>query len=126
MDRITIREILRGLTPGRIQSVGLMQVVPLTGRRSDDRFACPTEAEVGTSGYGEMSFRNPSDKILLVPSHAAYVVKQAAQDHAMSTAGMVRGNRTGNFDTACCIQETQGGYIRAGQHQMFILPVSLR
>jgi len=93
---LTIREVLRGCEIGRIQTVGTMQVIPLTLEKDlqDDRFATPDIVKVGTSHYGSMNFTNPTDKPLLLPSQVAYVVKQAAQDHAMATAGIVPAKKS--------------------------------
>ncbi len=58
---IRVADVLHGCTPGRIQSVGYMQVIPLVSELSDDRFVSPVdgEAEVFTAGYGSLGFRNP-------------------------------------------------------------------
>jgi len=125
---LTIREILRGCEVGRIQTVGAMQVIPLILEKDmqDTRFATPDIVQVGTSSYGTMNFTNPASKPLLLPSHVGYVVKQAAQDHAMATAGIVPAKRTQSWDNAMCIQSTQGGLISRGDHKMIILPLALR
>lgn len=125
---IRIAEVLHGCTPGRIQSVGYMQVVPLVSELSDDRFVSPVngEAEIFTTEYGTLGFRNQSDRVLIVPCHAGYVVKQSAQDHAMAHAGVIRSTHERSFDTAMCIQQSQGGYIRRGAYRMLILPYALR
>ena len=98
---LTVSELLRGMEAGRMQSVGIMQVIPLTMDEDlwDDRFVGPKQGRVNTdSGYGNLEFENPTDKTLLVPSHVGYVISQQGQDHAMSHAGMVkkkaRKNRT--------------------------------
>jgi len=125
---LTIREILRGCEVGRIQTVGAMQIIPLTMEQSmqDDRFATPDIVRVGTSTYGTMNFTNPADKPVLLPSHVGYIVKQAAQDHAMSTAGIVPAKRQQSWENAMCIQANQAGMISRGEHKMLILPLALR
>ena len=125
---IRVADVLHGCTPGRIQSVGYMQVIPLVSELSDDRFVSPVEgeAEVFTTSYGTLGFRNPGNCVLIVPCHAGYVVKQAAQDHAMAHAGVVRSAGERSFNTAMCIQQTQGGLIQRGAHRMLILPYALR
>ncbi len=129
----TIRDLLKGMTPGRLQTVGRMQVIPLIvpdDGLHDDRFTPPVSgaAKFATTGYGTMSFENTTDKILLVPSHAGYMVKESAQNHAMTSAGMVKKKASRQFDNARCIQQRQGGYIRPGDHadEMIILPYTLR
>lgn len=123
---MTISEILRGCMPEKIQSVGFMQVIPLTSELHFDQVANPSKAYVGTSNYGSLSFTNDESDPLIVPAHAAYLVKQAAQNHAMTHAGIVKKRKSQQFDTAACIQQSQGGTISKGQHEMVILPAPLR
>lgn len=108
--------------------MGYLQVIPLVSDLSDERFVSSVEgeAEVFTTTYGTIGFRNMSNRVMIVPCHAGYVVKQAAQDHAMVHTGLVRANRERKYDTAACIQQSQGGYIQRGAHRMFILPYALR
>jgi hypothetical protein len=73
-----------------------------------------------------LCFENESAYPCIVPSHAAYVVRRAAQDHAMMGAGLVPSKARKSFDTAACIQERQGGYVPMGSHRMVILPHPLR
>jgi hypothetical protein len=58
---IRVADVLHGSAPGRIQSVGYMQVIPLVSELSDDRFVSPVEgeAEVFTTSYGTLGFKNP-------------------------------------------------------------------
>jgi hypothetical protein len=126
MSKMKVEDILRGCRPGRIQSVGCMQVIPLVSDISDDRFASPSEAKVSTSHYGTLAFKNPTRKTMIVPAQAAYVVKQAAQDHALPHAGIVKKGLKKSFNTAMCIEQTQGGYIHEGDHDIIILPFLLR
>lgn len=123
---LTLSEILHGTTAGRMQSVGIMQVIPLISDLQDERFISPVAADFSTSAYGTMVFHNPSEAILLVPVHAGYVLKQRAQDHAMSHAGIVPPLRKRAFDTAICLQQTQAGFVPPGHYEMMILPFSLR
>lgn len=127
-NRTRVTDVLRGMTAGRIQSVGYMQVIPLIGDSTDDRFVSPMEgkARISTENYGTLDFDNRSEGVLIVPCHAGYVVKQAAQDHAMSHAGLVEGGKRRAFDTAMCIQQIQCGFIRHGSYRMLILPFALR
>jgi hypothetical protein len=126
MTTVTVGELVRGCEPGRVQSVGPMQVVPLVSDFGDDRFAPPTEARIGTAGYGNLVVANPADRALLVPAGAAYMVAQKAQNHALPSAGCVSKQATRTFDTAVCVQQTQGGYIAEGQHELLLLPAALR
>ena len=123
---LTIREILRGCTTGRMQSVGIMQVIPLVSDIEDTRIVPPEEAVVSTVGYGTFLFENPTGRLMLVPSHAGYMSKEAVQDHAMGSAAFVRPEKQRRYDRAMCIQETQAGLMGAKRRKMVILPLSLR
>jgi hypothetical protein len=125
---IELREVLRGCEAGRLQSVGYMQVIPLVSELTDDHFVSPVqcEAAVYTTNYGTLGFRNTSDSVMIVPCHAGYVVKQHAQDHAMAHSGVVEAAGDRRYNTAMCIQASQGGFISSGSYRMLILPHSLR
>jgi hypothetical protein len=123
---ISIKDILKGCEPGRIQSVGYMQVIPLVSEVHDDRFVSPNKARVGTAHYGTLVVKNPAEETLIVPPQTAYIVKMAAQDHALPHIGMIKGKGMRSFDTAMCVQQTQGGYIPEGEHRMLVLPLPLR
>ena len=126
MSNITIQEILRGTAIGRMQTVGVMSVIPLVSEMNDDRFEAPSMLNIKTTDYGTLEFQNETDKDIIVPCHAGYVVKQAAQDHAMSKTGYVKKGQTKSYNTAMCIQQSQGGYVKQGKYDMLILPFSLR
>ena len=123
---IQVRDLLRGCKPGRLQSAGNMQVLPLLSELQDERFVAPDVALVSTAGYGTLVFRNPRPQRMLVPSGATYIVPQEAQNHALPHAGFVKGMETKPFATAMCVQQTQGGYISEGQHELMLLPFPLR
>ncbi len=123
-DKVTITKVLSGCTPGKLQSVGLMQIIPLTSDHSDDKFASPVDAIVSTSNYGQLVFENKDDRPLLVPTGATYITKQKTQDHALGTAGFVKKSRT--FNNARCVEQGQGGMMSKGNHPLGILPYSLR
>jgi len=126
-SKMKLAEILKGCTPGKIQSVGVMQVIPLISDISDDSFVSPNQsAKVSTSGYGTLVFKNEKKETMIVPPQAGYVVKQSAQDHALPHVGIVKGKQTGSFTNAMCIQQNQGGYVASGEHNMMILPFPLR
>jgi hypothetical protein len=128
MTSTTIAELLAGCELGPVQSVGRMQVVPLLADPAPaaDEFVAPPACRTATTAYGTLVFDNPHEQPLLVPCHAGFVVCQAAQDHAMAHAALVAGKSSAAFDTALCVQETQGGTIAAGEHAMVILPFPLR
>jgi len=132
MSTFTIRELLHGTKPGRMQSVGLMQVIPLVltdENLASDNFATPAMITVDTStGYGQMGFQNRDpDRPVIVPAHTAVMTKTSAQDHGMVKAGLVNKGTRRTFNDACCIQETQPGQFRGVEGKdIAILPYALR
>ncbi|NJL13224.1 MAG: hypothetical protein HC913_09645 [Microscillaceae bacterium] len=87
LNTLTFRDILKGLTPEKMQNVGFMQVIPLTSPEADMRFVSPLEGEFATVAYGEMVFTNPTGHWMLVPLHTGYITPQKAQDHALPHLG---------------------------------------
>jgi hypothetical protein len=129
MRMIAIQDALRGCETGRMQTVGIMQVIPLVSDLETDAFARPSEIRIATGrggSYGTMNFRNSADKPALVPVHATYLTKQMAQDHAMATGGFVPARKEKAYKNAQCVEQSQGGYIPEGSHPLTILPLSLR
>ena len=113
----------RSLGVGKIQSVDEMTVIPLVGG-DDGNIASPSSLHFErTSSYGSMIFKNDDSKPAIVPSN--YMIRgRGAQDHAMAGAGIVIGSTT--FNTACCIEQTQGGYLSSTGNEEDILPINLR
>ena len=128
--KYTIKDILHGVEPGRIQTSGLMQVIPLLSDLEDDRFVSPNvtgAAKFSSTNYGTMTFENTTaDKTLIIPAHASYVTKESAQDHGMTHAALMKYKSRRTYNTAACIQETQCGSTSHKQHEMIILPLPLR
>jgi hypothetical protein len=125
-ERVSLGELLRGCTPGVVQTVGYMTVVPLLSEIECDKFASPNEARVSTQGYGKLFVKNAGQKPILLPHGATYIVNEKAQNHAIPHLGIVKGKSATNFDTAMCVQQSQAGYITEGAHELSILPVALR
>jgi hypothetical protein len=125
MRSLTVDDILGGVALGDVQSAGAMQVVPLLGDDLPVDLA-PPRLCVSTQSYGTVKLRNDSDRPTLVPTSAGWVVKQAAQDHAIASAAFIGAGETRSIDTAMCIQQTQAGLIRSAEHEMLILPAPLR
>jgi len=117
-------DILRGCEAGQMQSVGLMQVIPLLGA-SDERFGNPSSLQVRTSHYGVLEFDNPHEEISIVPRDAGYITKRGSQDHGMPETAIIYANRRLTYDRAACIEQTQGGYIQ-NDAMLIILPFPIR
>jgi len=126
MSNITIAEVLRGTQPGRMQSVGFMQIIPLISDLVDDRFETPENLNTSTSDYGTVNVHNEANGMTIMPFGTAIISKQAAQNHAVPKAKLMGANERAKITTAACIQDSQGGTIRAGKHPMSILPWVLK
>lgn len=107
-----------------IQSVDEMTIYPIVGPGHDD--IAPPEALKfrKTSNYGTMVFENEDTKPAIVPANIM-ARGPAAQDHAMSGAGIVIKSSK-SFNTACCIQQRQGGLLSDKDIEHDILPIGLR
>lgn len=126
-NTVTLDDILFGVGHGRAQSVGNMEVIPLVDEDGiQDENLGPPEVEVHTVDYGDVRLRNPSDEPTIVPPGAGWVVKEAAQDHAIGGGKLIGPGKDKRVDTAMCIQSNQGGTISRGAHEMLILPAQLR
>lgn len=130
---ISMEDILFGIGTGRAQSVGNMEVIPLISEDRDevineDMYGTPADVEVGVGsyGYGNVDMSNTSDRVNIVPPGAGWVVKEAAQDHAIGSGEILGPKESNMVKTARCIQSTQGGYIQKAAHEMLVLPVELR
>jgi len=110
---------------GRVQSVDEMTVVPLVGPDRGN-IASPESLNFqSTTQYGTMVFEN-TDPInpAIVPANIMER-KMGGQDHAMAGSGIVKNRSSQSFNNACCIEESQGGYLR-GKGDEDILPIALR
>jgi len=126
MSTVTIAEVLRGTTPGRMQSVGYMQIIPLVSELVDDRFVTPDNLATSTSDYGTVNVHNESDGMTIMPFGSAVMTKQMAQNHAIPKAKLMGAKENARINTAACIQDSQGGTIRKGKHPMSIIPWVLK
>jgi len=124
---MNIQEVLKGTQPGKLQSVGYMQIIPLISELVDDNFISPEGLEIGTSGYGNMIIKNTDNGLpTILPFGAGYIVNQSAQDHATPTAKIIRAKQQVSLDNAACIQQNQGGLISKGNHKMSIIPWAIK
>lgn len=124
---LTLAQILAGCSAGRLQSVGQMGVIPIVddGDGQDETFA-PPGFEAGTRGYGTVSVRNTADRATILPTGAAFVTPEAAQDHAVSSAALVKAKEHREIPNSYCVQQTQGGLIPQREREFTILPARLR
>jgi len=124
LDRLNF---INKLELGDVQSSDEMTVVPLIGELRGE--VAPPEALQfnRTTSYGSMEFQNTSrDEPVIIPSHMM-VRGKSAQDHAMSGSGVVLAASDRLFENACCVEQTQGGYLNSGQRvDTDVLPADLR
>ena len=77
-------DFLNDLTLGTVQKSGPMTVVPLLGKDATDTLASFSEVSFErVATYGDMVFKNESEKPFILPAGYAIMTKQAAQDHAI-------------------------------------------
>jgi len=115
----------KGVGIGPVQSVDEMTVIPLVGDNRGDVASPEALRFESTTNYGSMLFKNEDSKPAIVPAN--YMVRgRGAQDHAMAGSGVVTAGQSKTFNTACCIEETQGGYLSAQGNEEDVLPVDLR
>lgn len=131
MNSITLKEILTGKRAGKIQKVGIMQVIPLFHQSSDLAdygIATPKQSLLSsTIGYGSFSFKNNDpEKVAIIPSHYGVLTKAAVQDHAMSRAGLLGPKKKHVFNDAFCVESSQPGFIKEDSYDYVILPYTLR
>jgi len=123
------KNLLEGLKFGVKQQSGIMSVIPLLGDDVTDKLASFEDIKFrGTSDYGTMVFHNNSDKPFIIPTGYSIITKQLAQDHALTFASLLRPQMTQSYNNACCIQQTQGGYIDGNslKEEFSILPLFVR
>lgn len=110
---------------GKVQSVDEMTVIPIVGSDRGNVASPSSLIFRRTVGYGVMEFSNEEDKPAIVPSNMM-VRGAGAQDHAMSGSGVIAAKSVGRFENACCIEESQGGYLKSSGNEEDILPAELR
>lgn len=115
-----------GITIGEIQSVDEMTIFPLVGPDRGN-IASPQNLKfTRTVGYGSMEFQNDDSKPAIVPAYTM-VRGRGGQDHAMTGAAIVPSKRPTVFNTACCVEQRQGGMLSSdSDNKTDILPISLR
>lgn len=114
---------------GEKQTSGVMSVYPILGDDSSFEIASFDEISFdGTYDYGDMVFSNRSNKPFIIPSGYSIITKQEAQDHALPNAEYLKClSDKVHFQKACCIQETQCGYIKPIKSEDFrYLPLNIR
>jgi hypothetical protein len=123
--------LLAGLTPGQLQSWGLLEVLPLFlngSRKSKTHFASPSEhlKLVRVATYGTIVLKNEAKQdSLIVPMHIGFF-QAGAQNHATSRALVLEAGEELTITDAFCIQASQGGFLQEAQQRFIMLPLGLR
>jgi hypothetical protein len=120
--------ILKCFRIGCVQQSGPLSVLPLFGPDRADRFAPPLSGLKleGVRGYGNVELANPAPQgVAILPLHMGYIQDQA-QNHALCRSAFLGAGQKRLFDDACCVQQSQGGYLESKEQWFFILPLALR
>lgn len=122
---------LEGHRLGPVQRSGPMSIVPVFGESAGERYLPPLTALKlsRVAGYGSVELEcrsTPSGEgIGIVPLHIGYI-QDGAQNHALCRAALMAPGQKRMFDDACCVQQTQGGYLEGREQWFFVLPLHLR
>jgi hypothetical protein len=118
---------LAGHRLGTPQRAGALTMVPISGP-SYPGIVPPRSGLKLTrvDGYGRVELRNGADRgVAIVPLHIGYI-QDRAQNHALCRSAFLAAGQTLMFTDACCVQESQGGYLRESDQWFFVLPLELR
>lgn len=125
---MNLKKILDGFAFGEKQEVGVMSVIPLLDKDATNSLASFEDVEfLKTTDYGNMVFKNNTDKPFIIPTGYSVITPQAAQDHGLTSAHLLQPQEYRDIDGACCIEQTQGGYIDGRSVKDFhLLPLYVR
>ncbi|MEV3926164.1 ARPP-1 family domain-containing protein [Actinomadura coerulea] len=118
---------LAGHRLGTPQQAGALTMVPISGPARPG-FVPPRTGLKLTRvvGYGQVELANRADTgVAIVPLHIGYI-QDRAQNHALCRSAFLAAGQTVRFDDACCVQQSQGGYLSERDQWFFVLPLELR
>jgi hypothetical protein len=118
---------LAGHRLGTPQRAGALTMVPVTGPPYPGIVPPRTGLKLTrVAGYGRVELRNGADHgVAIVPLHIGYI-QDAAQNHALCRSAFLAAGQAVMFEDACCVQQSQGGYLSERDQWFFILPLELR
>lgn len=131
MDNLQVVDRIWDLSVYRLgmpQQSGALTVVPIFGGESATHFVPPLSGLKlsRVDGYGNMEVANLAETgVAIVPLHMGYI-QDGAQNHALCRSAFIAAGQKLMFRDACCVQESQGGYLSDRQQWFFILPLQLR
>jgi hypothetical protein len=117
-----------GYRVGVPQRAGALTMVPVFGPAYPGIVPPRSGLKLGrVVTYGSVELANPAPSgVAIVPLHVGYI-QDGAQNHALCRSAFIAAGQTLRFEDACCVQETQGGYLAGRDDQwFFVLPVELR
>ncbi|TDB72166.1 hypothetical protein E1264_42015 [Actinomadura sp. KC216] len=118
---------LAGHRLGTPQQAGALTMVPVSGP-AHPGFAPPrTGLKLSrVAGYGRVELTNAADSgVAIVPLHIGYI-QDRAQNHALCRSAFLAPGQRLLFEDACCVQQSQGGYLAGRDQWFFVLPLELR
>jgi hypothetical protein len=113
---------------GRLQSSGVLSMVPLFGPDHGGAYTPPLSGLklAGVRGYGNVELKNPSPAgVTIVPLHMGYI-QDGAQNHCLCSSLFLGAGQQRLIDDACCVQQAQGGFLEGREQWFFVLPLALR
>ncbi|QXJ26240.1 hypothetical protein AGRA3207_000157 [Actinomadura graeca] len=118
---------LAGHRLGTPQQAGALTMVPISGPAHPGFVPPRTGLKLSrVVGYGQVELTNGAPSgVAIVPLHIGYI-QDHAQNHALCRSAFLAAGQTLRFDDACCVQESQGGYLTGGDQWFFVLPAELR
>ncbi|GAA2440012.1 hypothetical protein GCM10010191_64280 [Actinomadura vinacea] len=118
---------LAGHRLGTPQRAGALTMVPISGPAYPGIVPPRTGLKLTrVAGYGRVELRNGAEQgVAIVPLHMGHV-QDAAQNHALCRSAFLAAGQTLMFEDACCVQQSQGGYLAERDQWFFILPLELR
>lgn len=118
---------LAGHRLGTPQQAGALTMVPISGPARPGFTPPRTGLKLArVPGYGQVELTNAAASgVAIVPLHIGYI-QDRAQNHALCRSAFLAAGQTLRFDDACCVQESQGGYLAGRDQWFFVLPTELR
>ncbi|MGP4025739.1 ARPP-1 family domain-containing protein [Actinomadura sp. 3N407] len=118
---------LAGHRLGTPQQAGALTMVPISGPAHPGFTPPRTGLKLSrVTGYGRVELSNAADSgVAIVPLHIGYI-QDRAQNHALCRSAFLAPGQSLLFDDACCVQESQGGYLAGADQWFFVLPLELR
>lgn len=120
-----LQEILKGYQLAMPQVVGHMRVVPII---TDTPFTKVTGMEnvylKKDVTYNQLIMSTREGEIAIIPQGLMYVTQKGAQDRALPSAQLIRGDKKIDVD---CLEPEQGGLMRAQEQREYgLLPYTLK